>query len=79
MKNCFWWVVSSFKKPSNAQGSQTRVVNSDIRSDATTGGNVAVSGSGRGVQNGAHPQQHGIASNLFLVYEDFIIIILFNF
>ena len=78
MKNCFWWVVSSFKKPSNAQGSQTRVVNSDIRSDATTGGNVAVSGSGRGVQNGAHPQ-HGIASNLFLVYEDFIIIILFNF
>ncbi|KAL1818703.1 hypothetical protein ACET3Z_013572 [Daucus carota] len=49
----------SFKKPSNAQGSQTRVVNSDIRSDATTGGNVAVSGSGRGVQNGAHPQHGG--------------------
>ncbi|KAL8091996.1 eukaryotic translation initiation factor 4G-like [Apium graveolens] len=49
----------SFKKPSNAQGSQIRVVNSDIRNDATAGGNVAVSGSARGVQNGAHSQSHG--------------------
>lgn len=50
----------SFKKPSNAQGTQTRVVNSDVSSDATTGGNVTVSGSARGVQNGAHSLSHGI-------------------
>lgn len=50
----------SFKKPNNAQGSQTRVVNSDIRNDATAGCNIAVSGSARGVQNGAHSQSHGI-------------------
>ncbi|KAK1393825.1 hypothetical protein POM88_012881 [Heracleum sosnowskyi] len=50
---------NGFKKPSNVQGSQTRVVNSDIRSDATTGGNVVISGSARGVQNGAHLQSPG--------------------
>ncbi|KAK1398280.1 hypothetical protein POM88_008143 [Heracleum sosnowskyi] len=59
MKISFFLVVFSFKKPSNVQGSQTRVVNSDIRSDATTGGNVVVSGSARSVQNGAHLQSFG--------------------